>query len=111
MNKSYKFLAILGLASSAMIAQQIIPCYTDEAMKHLFEKDPAAKARYEQSQNEIPGPTILQRLAGNSQVASAYALDTIPIVFHILHTGGPENINDAVVYRSEERRVGKECRL
>ncbi len=97
MNNKYKFLAVLALASSALVAQKIIPCATDEAMKYLFEKDPAAKARYELSQQEPLSAELQQRLSGNNQVTTIYSIDTIPVVFHILHINGPENIADNIV--------------
>ncbi len=99
MKKSYKFLTALTLSVGTMLAQQVIPCYTDEAMKQLFAKDPEAKARYEKSMNE-PAPASFYARSGNNSTSSVYyALDTIPIVFHILHQNGPENVADAIVYQ------------
>ncbi len=98
MRNSYKFIALLGFATSSLLAQQTIPCYTDEAMKDLFAKDAAAKDRYEKSINE-PAPSNFQQRNGNNGInAVYYPLDTIPIVFHILHQNGSENIPDAQVY-------------
>jgi PKD repeat protein len=97
MKKQLVTLSALCLAAPALFAQQIIPCYTDEAMKAVFDKDPAAKARYEAAQHE-PVPESWARL-GNNSVQATYALDTIPVVFHILHMNGPENVSDNVVYQ------------
>lgn len=100
MNKSYKFMAALAFASSALTAQQVIPCYTDEAMKHLFATDPAAKARFEQSQKETVPANFAARYGNNSTNSVYYPLDTIPVVFHILHQNGAEKIPASTVYQA-----------
>ena len=73
MNKSYKFLAALAIASAALTAQQrpIIPCGTDEAMKHVFATDPAAKARFDAAQNE-KAPANFAARYGNNSTNSVY---------------------------------------
>jgi len=98
MKKHYRFLSLLILAGATAMAQQIIPCYTDEAMKELFAKDPEAKARYERSINEPAPEGFNQKYGNNSTNAVYYPLDTIAVVFHILHQNGAENIPDATVY-------------
>lgn len=97
MKNKYKFLSALVLGAGAMLAQQVIPCYTDEAMKALFAKDPAAKARYEQNYNAPAPAGFAQRNGYNTTNSIYYAPDTIPVVFHILHLGGPENVSDNIV--------------
>lgn len=100
MKHHYKFLTAFALFAGSALAQQVIPCYTDEAMKDLFAKDPEAKARYEQSLNE-PAPEGFNHRYGNNTTNTVYyPLDTIPVVFHILHQNGAENIPDATVYQA-----------
>ena len=109
MKKSYKVLSVLVFAVSAVFAQQqqIIPCHTDEVMNKYFAEHPDAKARYETEQKTPQfSPEYLNQLArnnknGNNSVygnTTVYALDTIPVVFHILHQGGPENVSNAVIF-------------
>jgi len=57
-------------------------------MKKVYEKNPALKSR-KQQQNEAR--------RNLNQRPAAYATYIIPIVFHVLHIGGPENISDAQV--------------
>lgn len=97
MKKHYKFLTALSLAACASFAQQIIPCYTDEAMKELFARDPEAKARFEKAQHEILPVNFEQRYGNNVTNAVYYPVDTIPIVFHILHQNGAENVPDSYI--------------
>jgi PKD repeat protein len=98
MKHQYKFMAALALFAGSALAQQIIPCGTDQAMNDLFAKDPEAKARYEKIMN---GPASQDAKYGNNATNTVYyPLDTIPIVFHILHQNGSENIPDATVYQA-----------
>lgn len=79
-------------------------CGTDEAMELLFKQDPSTRARYEAAQREAgawENPAETERLigGGNSVMSPApQALDTIPIVFHILHQNGSENVSNQVIY-------------
>ncbi len=72
------------------IAQQ--NCGFGFAYKQLFGQDPSAKSRFE----KITQPTYLtdQVSANNSVLATSF---TIPVVFHVLHLGGAENISDAQI--------------
>ncbi|MHB8403727.1 MAG: hypothetical protein ACYDCN_17155, partial [Bacteroidia bacterium] len=90
--KTHKLvIANLFFAASALFAQQqqIIPCITDEATKQYFAAHPEEKARYEKEMKEAHfAPEHLNELArnGNNSVSAnntVYALDTIPVVFHI----------------------------
>lgn len=119
MRKSYLFIAGAMICASGLMAQYTTHrCETDHAMLEVFENDPAAKARFEQSQKQLDQMiatdprTIAQqsKLNGNNTASlPVYALDTIPIVFHILHTYGPENISDATVIAALDQ-VNKDFR-
>lgn len=93
---------ILSLVQSFLFAQQntqqIIPCMTYEAMEYAFQQDPQAKARYEAAQKELAEAyknyEASLKLHEGKTAAFQY---TVPVVFHILHVNGPENISDATV--------------
>lgn len=99
MNKHYNFFLTLTLACTTVFAQQTIPCFTDEAMRDLFAKDPEAKARYEKSLNE-PAPQSFNERQGNSTNAIYFVPDTVAVVFHVLHINGPENVSNTVIYNA-----------
>lgn len=84
--------------SFAQENQQIIPCATYEAMEMAFKADPAAKARYEAAQKELEEAyknyEASLKLHEGKTAAFQY---TVPVVFHILHVNGPENISDATL--------------
>lgn len=80
-------LLILVVASLKSFAQQANHnCATDQVMKNLFDKRPDLK--------DFLLQRLSNRIAANNNSSASY---TIPIVFHILHLGGPENIDDSQV--------------
>lgn len=89
-------LSIFALSFSSIIinaqTSDLKHCGQTEAMKQLFEKRPDLKLAHEKHLND---------LKNNSQHKSAATTTTstyvIPIVFHILHEYGAENISDAQV--------------
>lgn len=93
-NVSTISLALALIASAAGFSQTktIIPCATDEAMELHFSQNPEARKSYEAAQRQLDE----SRLAIESGAARPSAVEyTIPVVFHVLHQGGPENISDA----------------
>jgi PKD repeat protein len=104
-------LLIAGALFCAPVFAQTHRCGTDDAMHELFESDPAAKARYENSlksfNDEVeraPRSLIYKNNPdADAKTLGGYALDTIPVVFHILHTYGPENISDQTVISALEQ--------
>ncbi|HKC68605.1 MAG TPA: M43 family zinc metalloprotease [Bacteroidia bacterium] len=112
MKKSYKLITAGIFAASAMFAQQqqIKPCITDEATNSFFAAHPEEKARYEKEMKEATlSPEYLnqlnkmnQRGNGQNQVSNQVfpTVDTIPVVFHIMHQGGPENVPNSYIYQA-----------
>lgn len=111
MKNIYNYVGFALISISNLMAQQqrIIPCYTDEATKYLFSNSPEVKARYEKEMKDAHFTPEYQNLIGqrnsngNNSVNSnniSYHLDTIPVVFHILHQGGPENVPDSYIYEA-----------
>ncbi|MES2680435.1 MAG: M43 family zinc metalloprotease [Bacteroidota bacterium] len=74
--------------------KKIYSCNTDEAMDAHFAANPGAKARFEKEQKTLRDAfdEKQQNMGANRTAAVVY---TIPVVFHILHQGGPENVTDA----------------
>ncbi len=68
-------------------AQTTNSCGFDKVMKIKTEQDPVLKARY---LKRLQQPIVYPK----TTAATVY---TIPVVFHILHLGGPENISDAQI--------------
>ena len=98
MNKLLSILAFCFIAGSFVQAQQEERnCGTYEALENAFELHPELEAGY-----------YAHRLLMNSLNANPENLEksevsyTIPVVFHILHDYGVENITDAQVYDALE---------
>lgn len=76
-------------------------CYTSERQEQWFLQHPELRANFENHQKEAAklDNELFAKGYPHQQMAgkSAAATYTIPIVFHILHTGGAENISDAQV--------------
>lgn len=100
MIKKIQIMAAAFLVSSAAIKAQdntaILPCNTFDAMDQAFSQFPGSRERFEQAQKELHEATALyQKSLQTSKVAATQY--TIPVVFHVLHQGGAENISDAAL--------------
>lgn len=77
-------LALCALLPFNGLAQ--FKCGNNFAQEKLFQIDPSARARFKQIISAADNTT------SRSLTATSF---TIPVVFHVLHTGGSENITDA----------------
>lgn len=90
-----------GLLSSA-VAQEAYPCHTDEKHKEFLESlTPTERTQYEQ-ERAVYEQEIQQFIAENPQLLVSnqnrgIISYTIPVVFHIIHGDGPENISEEQV--------------
>lgn len=87
---------LLGVA----VAQEK-KCATTEAMQHLFSKNNNRKNSFDKQQQQLSEEEqkffSSHSLAERKQALQSVPNYTIPVVFHILHTGGWENISKAQV--------------
>ena len=100
MKKSIQTLALsFFISSTALLNAQSdskdAPCQTYNAMESVFAADPSARVRYNEEQEKLRLATIAyEESLKNVKVGAAFQY-TIPVVFHILHMYGAENIPDA----------------
>jgi PKD repeat protein len=90
----------IGL-SSISFAQEAYPCHTDEMTeKYIQSLTPQEKVQYEQKRADYL-QEIQDYIAAHPEIqtnSGARAVQyTIPVVFHIIHAGGPENISNEQV--------------
>src|SRR5688572_3663757 len=91
MKKTIKLLAALLSLSILGQAQEMSKCASTKAMLKKASTDKEFAKRVEEtSQNRIKLNSF--KTAGGTNIY------TIPVVFHILHLNGPENISNAQVY-------------
>lgn len=86
-----KHLFTFGFISlfSITVTAQNFHCGTDKALERLYQKHPEKKAQKLQLLEQS------RQTAGKTTTVSASYI--IPIVFHILHQGGQENVSDAQI--------------
>jgi hypothetical protein len=86
------FSAIAGFSQN----NQIQPCVTVNAMEEYFKLNPGAREKFQANQDVLQKQYLEneKNMTANKSAAVQY---TIPVVFHILHQGGAENISDAAV--------------
>src|SRR5690554_3436513 len=90
-------LPIAGLLAFTVNAQEPEHfCSTDEETQKLREQNPELKAAYDNLHQEI-----LEIVNSPFQQKSDQVY-TIPVVFHVLHEYGVENISDEQIYRAME---------
>jgi len=89
------FLLLCFFVSLQSNAQETPFCATDEMHQHLFELrpdlNPGIVRAYERLQNDT------ENFLAQPRSTRSDATYIIPVVFHIIHNGGPENIDDSQI--------------
>ena len=101
MNKLFTLISLCVLGSSSVFAQTepTRKCGSYQALQEAFEMYPELEEGYEAHK------LLMNSYQGNSagnNLEKADGTYTIPVVFHILHDYGVENISDAQVYDALE---------
>jgi hypothetical protein len=86
-------LVAVGMLATQLPAQQFVPCATDEYMEQLRNMHPESR-QYEHDFNE--SISILQQVQSITQNKRGKVL-YVPVVFHIIHQNGLENITQAQI--------------
>jgi hypothetical protein len=92
-NSALGLLLASGFTATAQEGR-IQPCNTYAAMEERFAQDPAAKVKYDQIQATLQ-KEYLDYETNRKTSKTAAPVYTVPVVFHILHQGGSENIPDS----------------
>lgn len=79
-----------------MRSQDLHLCGQHEATTKWFEINPDLKSNYERAVQNIQR-AVNSKINTNQDGPTSETI-TIPVVFHILHLGGPENISDEQIY-------------
>lgn len=104
MKKNLSLLLILiftALLNNQSFGQQLKHCYTDEATNEALKNNPEAAIARERLEKYTEDYSKHVKQAGSQKVLGTVYV--IPVVFHILHTWGGENISDAQIY--DEMRI------
>jgi PKD repeat protein len=91
MKRSLLLIAMFGLFATAN-AQERARCYTSEVTNPLIQNDP----QYQRNRAELEQFTA-QYIANQNVQRRSSQIYIIPVVFHILHNYGPENVSDQTI--------------
>lgn len=80
------------LCTQVSLAQAPKYCGTDAAIRQLFEAHPEMLQSFIENEQQYDAGVTAQK---GIQSVTVY---TIPVVFHVLHQNGPENISDAQIF-------------
>lgn len=97
--KRLLFFATL-IGSTTLTAQHehgnVLPCSVNLQAEEAYEADPSL--RIQDSLSQVAFEQQYQDYLANEYDPNARSTYVIPIVFHVVHEGGPENISDEQIY-------------
>lgn len=96
----YHFLILFSAISGIVSAQHSAkPCGTMEEQEKLFRDHPEFRQAHLQEQIRLAELDNAAAAGGyKKESRSITPVYTIPVVFHVLHQGGPENISDEQIF-------------
>jgi PKD repeat protein len=90
------------ITSISAFSQHDHKCHANEKMDSLKASSPELKNEMEQSEENLKNWTAYF-IENEYDPNARTAIYTIPVVYHIVHTNGPENVSDAQIYASLQR--------
>jgi hypothetical protein len=93
--KKFFLASLLSLALINTQAQEIIPCATDQVHYQMKQANPLLAIEEERGNQEAS--KIAEALLANRSFAKQGNVKYIPVVFHVIHNGGSENITQAQI--------------
>jgi len=93
--KKFLLASILSLALINTQAQEIIPCATDQVHYQMKQANPLLAIEEERGNQEAS--KIAEALLTSRNFAKQGSVKYIPVVFHVIHNGGSENITQAQI--------------
>jgi hypothetical protein len=94
--KKLLFLLLFGLVTCTLNAQQAPHdgCASDQMLQRLLANDPRAALRQAAFDQQLADIAMIR---GNQRTSGITTVRTIPVVVHIIHNGGPENLSNTVI--------------
>lgn len=89
-------LAVISLLSFTANAQQIQRCISDEKMQELFQRDPQAKIRHENTKRMLDAKVAEYLSNPSLRLTTMNAIINVPVVVHIA-LSNPNLVTDATV--------------
>ncbi len=95
--KKILFFFLFAPSSMLVQAQTLKTCGTDEAEQLMFAQHPELLQQYLQREEEYIRIDKQGALNGFANQRTQSVVYVIPVVFHIIHQNGPENLSDAKI--------------
>lgn len=92
-------LCFIAFACSNAFSQNMLHCGSDEMEYQLFLEHPEYRQAFERAKKQLE---LFTKQFEQNPVKSG-ATYIIPVVFHIIHNNGPENINDSQIHDAVEQ--------
>src|SRR5687767_5440639 len=93
MKKTTSALLFAFTAAFAFAQEQVIKCYTHEHTQQLIQNDPSLQEQYQNYEEHIK--SLAENASQVKQEGTQSVLKVVPVVFHVIHEGGSENISRA----------------
>lgn len=93
---SRSFFVLLIFWNFQLFAQEKSFCVTDELQHAILRDNPGLRIGFDRANEQLKKDLELFKKQGKNQQKND-ALYIIPVVFHVIHTYGPENISDAQI--------------
>ncbi|MFT4601041.1 MAG: PKD repeat protein, partial [Arenicella sp.] len=91
----------LSFGASAQEIENPIPCLNNLEQEKAFHDHPELQIQFNQEQVEFQ--SFYEHYLANEYDANARASYVIPVVFHVVHNDGPENIDDDQIFDALEK--------
>jgi len=98
--KKHLFTLLISFIFLNQQAQNSEFCGTYDVLKNWLKNHPEIKADYLKHMREAKTRDSIASVKGYALKAAAVPVYTIPVVFHVLHQYGIENISDAQIYNA-----------
>ena len=94
---TFLLLTIFSSFAQQVRGEKTIPCYFDELLSKQLQEDPALRKKLDEMDREIERFKTAKKKGGGAVSKSLSDKLLIPVVVHVVHQNGPENISDMQV--------------
>ncbi|MBK9591873.1 MAG: T9SS type A sorting domain-containing protein [Crocinitomicaceae bacterium] len=91
----------MTVSTNSFAQHDVHYCHSNEKMDEIKLQNPALYEQMELENEQLEQWTA-HYIQNEYDPSARTAIYTIPVVFHVLHTNGPENISDAQIYSALE---------
>jgi hypothetical protein len=94
---TFLLITIFSSFAQQVPREKIVSCYFDELLSKQLQEDPALRKKLDEMDREIERFKTAKKKGGGAVSKSLSDKLLIPVVVHVVHQNGPENISDMQV--------------